>query len=109
MTQQPDLFTHEAAAHGGYRKSDPETSKEAGEAMTGEKLTDWQYFILCSFRNHGQMTDEELVSMVYPHAHGESTLRSRRSELVRKGLLRDSGQRKKNRGGRQTIIWEIVR
>jgi len=38
-----------------------------------------------------------------------SGLRSRRAELVRMGLVKDSGKRIKLRSGRYSIVWEAVK
>lgn len=35
-------------------------------------------------------------------------VRPRCSELLRKGLIRDSGQRRRALGGRQAIVWEAA-
>jgi len=39
----------------------------------------------------------------------QSGLRSRRAELVKIGLVRDSGKRAQLRSGRYAIVWEAVK
>ena len=65
------------------------------------------------FEVHGPLTDEELVRRYVAADEGlrfqsPSGLRTRRSELVKAGLLRDTGQRKVGSTGRKMIVWEAA-
>ena len=51
------------------------------------------------------MTDEELVATFDSQA--PSSVRTRRSELVNLGLVRDSGRRVPSVRGRDQIVWEV--
>jgi len=107
MTDQPTLFDSTPEAHGAYRKKGPETSREAGLAMRGEKLTALQQDVLEFFFAHGPSTDEDLEDALGDSHPGFSTLRKRRSELAQAGKLVDTGKRRKNRGGRSMVVWAI--
>lgn len=52
----------------------------------------------------GDFTDGELKA-AYPDAP-ESTYRKRRTELVRKGFLMDTGMTRANRNGREETVWQ---
>jgi len=91
------------------RRTDPETSHDAAQSV--RNLTETQNAILemCT----KPITDHKLVVWyqslasdgVVPHA-SESGIRSRRSELVDKGLIIDSGQRSLSPSGRKQILWQ---
>lgn len=109
---QPNLFQYELPAHGAYRRSDPQTSKEAGRAMTGERLSATKQTVMDYFNEHKSLTDEELLALVERdygrYSFKDSTIRTRRNELVKAGKLRDSGRTKKNRARLQVTVWECV-
>lgn len=93
--------------HGASRVTDPETSKEAGRAMSGPKLTEIKLAVMQFFRDFGPGTDSDLelaLGVKYP---GFSTLRKRRGELVQAGLLRDTGKTKPNGAGHNMKVWSI--
>jgi len=50
-------------------------------------------------------TDEEMQEGI---PMGASTQRPRRVELVRAGLVRDSGATRGTRSGRRAVVWEAV-
>ncbi len=98
------------------RTSDPVTSHEAAATLTPEKLRMSQAAVLRLF-NVGPMHDVALVDKYaiarvrYPEWYpqqSESGLRTRRKELVRKGLLVDSGERARLVSGRNAIIWRLA-
>ena len=91
------------------RKSDPITSHLAADAV-GD-TTPLQRRILTLFEvSHIGLNDEQLIVM-YKSAFGhvwpatESSLRSRRNDLVVKGHLRDSGQTRPTATGHKSIVW----
>lgn len=95
------------------RDTDPETSHEAA-ASVEPKLRQAQTDILGLFRRHSdhRMTDEALVSLAnawlpLDRLQSPSGVRTRRAELVRAGLIRDSGERVKGSTGRRMIVWEL--
>ena len=71
----------------------------------------------------GRFTDEELWKQYEAsRIHGTlrlqpigalpeqsvSGLRTRRSELVKRGLVKDSGKKRKLESGRMAVVWEVV-
>ena len=80
---QHDLFTK-------YRRTDPVTSRQAAEDVI-DKITDIQQRVLNYALARGSVgfTDEQLNN--YHHTY-KSTYRSRRAELVKKGLIVDAGK-----------------
>ena len=79
---QHDLFTK-------YRRTDPVTSRQAAEGLL-DKITDIQQKVLNYAQDRGYLgfNDEQLN--IYFNTH-KSTYRSRRAELVKKGLIVDAG------------------
>lgn len=92
------------------RTTDPETSHAAADSVTD--LTRKQEAVLLLLREIGPTHDQRLVS-AYQHTAGkrafpyqsESGIRTRRAELVRKGLVRDTGERATLESGRSAIVW----
>jgi len=79
---QHDLFTK-------YRRTDPVTSRQAAEGVM-DKITDIQQKVLDYALDRGSLgfTDEQMNNYFQTH---KSTYRSRRAELVKKGLIVDAG------------------
>jgi hypothetical protein len=91
------------------RTTDPETSHEA--AMSVTNITPLKQEILQRLMT--PMTDTDLYETLRTGSRlivTESGVRSRRSELVQAGLVRDTGERVKLATGRRAIVWgtEIV-
>ena len=101
-----DLFAHamlnaQKASMKLHRRQDQPTSIEAAEAIA-PKLNEIQQQVLIFARNKEQgFTDVDLNKFFNSTA---STYRTRRAELVAKGLLVDSWQREKI-NGRNHIVW----
>ena len=96
------------------RELDPITSWEAAASSTEEHTTKTQIAILAILRWQPQ-TDTEIVRAYrdledfgdVPRA-SESGIRSRRAELVAKGLVEESGEYRKTDSGRRAIVWRLV-
>lgn len=102
----PTLFDEVIAL---ARTTDPQTSHDAAKTV---RVTEGQMAVYSEFRMYGPMTDEQLIRALSVRAEScpdarlsDSGARSRRSELVRLGMLKDSGRRGVTASGRQTIIW----
>lgn len=90
------------------RRTDPKTSHDAAESVKDVTLT--QSFILKILAKKPR-TDVELVELfrkykTAPNA-SESGIRSRRAELVRQGLVKDTNMRALLPSNRWAIVWEI--
>lgn len=95
------------------RITDPETSHEAAKSVS--KLRYMYDTMIIAFETLGPMNDEQLIKLwrvgvteLGWRSASESGIRSRRSELVAQGKLRDSGKRQKMQSGRLSIVWEIA-
>ena len=101
------------------RKGDPETSLAAAESVT--KITEKQRAVLKVLEHFGSVTDAELkefyadptidpafwLANLGPDSlppQSESGLRTRRSELVRRGLVKDSGVRRRLESERMAVV-----
>jgi hypothetical protein len=91
--------------HGLFRGSDPTPSRDAAR-MIVPALNQIQAQVLSAMRDAGShgLTDFELDATFNCK---KSTFRSRRAELVEKGMIRDSGQRRENDGTKRTV-WVAV-
>jgi hypothetical protein len=92
------------------RRSDPKTSWDAARSVRG--LTETQYRVLFLLRLQGPLTDEEIW-----HQHlytlpgifvSQSGLRTRRAELVDKGIIVDTGRTRPTDAGRDSIVWDVA-
>jgi hypothetical protein len=104
--RQPVTSTQD---HAVARRGDPETSHEAAASVTG--LRESQAEVLGVIRRRGPMTDEEVLKVLSDRGERPWTpsgARTRRSELVTAGLVKDSGRRKRLPTGRRSILWEAV-
>jgi len=100
---QDDFFRANA------RRTDPATSHDAARSLSPDKLRDSQKAVLGHFRKFGPMTDTDLVNMYVGPPQSRSGLRTRRSELAGRGLIEDTGARKRLPTGRNAIVWRAVR
>jgi hypothetical protein len=82
---------------------DPETSRQGPESL---RMTENRSSVLKTLSLR-PLTDIELVQAMSSRMSA-SGARTRRSELVRMGLVKDSGRRKSGPTGRSHIVWEVV-
>lgn len=94
------------------RNTDPETSREAAGSVEG--LREKQKAVLRILKGYRELCDERLL-LAYRMSgfqescpQSDSGLRTRRAELVRKGLIMDSGLRVKTLSGRNSIVWRLA-
>jgi hypothetical protein len=102
VMKQPDLFGTAPAKvrldpHWAtrVRAGDPGTSYAAAKSWDADRLTEIQERVWAILRNHTGLTDRELI-VAYRDQHGlvaESTVRTRRKELVERGLVEGRGER----------------
>lgn len=90
------------------RTTDPTTSHEAAESVSN--VSETQKYILKAL-NHPR-TDPDLAD-AYLNLKGApkaslSGIRSRRAELVARGLVKDTGDRVKLESGRRAIVWAVA-
>lgn len=90
--------------HAVARRDDPGTSWDAARSLDPTVLRQSQRVVLRVLRDHGPMTDEDLVSRT-TGVLSPSGARTRRSELVAKGLVFDTGARVTLSSGRRGIVW----
>ena len=105
---QGDLFPGEGLKW--YQKGPPPpaqphspTSKAAGKRARSSAAT-WRTRVLTVIRLEGERgaTDEEIQDALDMNP---STERPRRVELVKLGLVEDSGETRKTRSNRSAVVW----
>ena len=99
------------------RRTDPDTSHAAAASvkdLTGKQAAVLRIVRLLTERNGGA-TDEQIAAAYSVHIpwdnlpeQSDSGLRTRRCELVRRGLVVDSGERRLNAAGRKCAVWTVV-
>lgn len=90
------------------RRTDPDTSHAAAASITEQQLTDRQRAVLQTLRRIGPAIDPQIAASYIGPAQAPSGIRSRRDELVKRGLARDTGRTVRLPSGRQAIVWEAV-
>jgi predicted HTH transcriptional regulator len=86
----------------GHRGQD--TSKAAAQALA-PRLNHLQEKALASIREYGGLTREQVPEKTEIAA---KSIEPRVSELRKKGLIVDSGKRRKNVSGKEAIVWVAV-
>lgn len=82
----------------------PETSAEAAGLAEPLQFSARSRIIRCLLRMGGA-TDDELERQM---SNSHQTVSSARNWLVEAGWVRDSGLRRKTRGGRLAVVWELT-
>ena len=96
------------------RRTDPITSHMAAD-KTAATLTQVQAVVLAIFKARGNLTDSELnthyelswMSQGWPEQHPDSP-RRRRSQLTARGLIVDSGEKRRNLYNSPEIVWVLA-
>lgn len=101
---QSSLFGDPPVAEmGRARRKDPDTSKKAAGAV---RVADLEACVLRALRvSHAGMTTHELASLLKMDLVSVSP---RMRPLAEKGLVRDSGDRRRGESGRASIVWKAV-
>jgi hypothetical protein len=94
------------------RRGDPQNSHDAAAAFSVSRLRASQYDIFRLLSLFGPAHDEEIVRRAKLHGvrQKDSGIRTRRSELVRLGVVRDSGRHViLSDSQEKSTIWEVNR
>jgi DNA-binding IclR family transcriptional regulator len=85
----------------GYRNTDTSIAAAQAVASSAGRL---QKVALAALRDVGGrgLTSQELADRT---GIDFASIQPRTSELRRKGMIRDSGERRRNRNGKQAIVW----
>ena len=89
------------------RRTDPITSHLAAASVQGIRAS--QRMILGALVRHGPGTDEDIYRWLKDEGHNISLsgARTRRSELVRLGIVEDSGEKTALPSRRLAVIWRL--
>lgn len=92
------------------RRKDPSTSWAAATSQVPAATQLIYKAIVLILTKKGPQTDEEIERVLTYNKipHSESGARTRRSELVEAGWVRDSGQKRPGKNGNPMIVWEAV-
>lgn len=88
------------------RREDPETSHEAADSVDRERIGAVQRAVLRVLRD-GPRCDESIAQLCRL-AVSPSGLRSRRAELVARGLVEWAGTYSLTSSGRRTRVWRLA-
>jgi hypothetical protein len=81
------------------------TSRAAARAAV-PRVNELQARVLAFIRAQGGATDNEIQDALDMNP---STQRPRRIELMERGLVRDSGRKRKTPSGREAVVWECYK
>jgi len=90
------------------RRTDPATSWAAARSLSEDTLRDSQREVLRIVRRFGPLTDDGIFGWFADGTISPSGARTRRAELVAKGLVYDTGRRERLPSGRHSIVWAAV-
>jgi hypothetical protein len=94
----------------GARHDDPDTSHAAAEAQTIHKVRAMHNVVMCILEQ-GPATDFDLArkaSLMLKKAVKQTSIRVRRKELERLGLVCDSGRRGVSDTGTSCVVWQLT-
>ncbi len=86
------------------RRSDPDTSWEAARSVTNLRKSQEEVYAVLAASDG--LTDEQIGNWLHA-SQSPSGLRTRRAELVARGLVVDSGKRRVGPTGRRMIVWAV--
>ena len=94
------------------RRTDPDTSHAAADSVHDLRASQAAVLWVLTLLG-GRATDEQIADAYTPDyprrpQQSPSGLRTRRRDLVDRGVVRDSGERVRLRTGRQAIVWEVT-
>src|SRR5258708_7528464 len=96
-----DLFSHAAA-----RRTDPETSVEAAKSLLNGQATEMEQIVLSALRGNPEgLTTHEMSDLTGVQL---VSISPRIKPLLRKGLIRDSFERRTGISGRKSIVWKLL-
>lgn len=99
----PELVKEpEGEAHA--RHSDPDTSHDAADSISGNGATRLENIVLHAVREAGA-SGANAWELQQATGLPNETLTPRLAPLRRKGLIRDSGTKRNGRGTRKQIVW----
>lgn len=94
------------------RTDDPDTSREAAASQRELNIRAVHHELIAVMSELGDATDEEIADAYErrPGAprHTAAGLRHRRLELLDKGLVIETGERRVQRSGRRGRVWRYV-
>ena len=97
------IIAPEHMVHGAARATDPPTSHAAAQRQTGEQISKSHRLVLDLLRaNPGGLTDFELATRT---GKKQTSIGVRRGELVRMGLVRNSGLTRPSDTGSDAAVW----
>jgi hypothetical protein len=113
MDQEPVLTGDDFDDHPVFnaiaRMNDPETSWAAANSIMPEKMRETYKLILEAIGEHGPLADKEIPQFIPAGTQSPSGLRTRRDELVKRGLLEFAGYTKKVEGSKlQHRVWTLT-
>lgn len=100
-----DLFSYRPPEQAHARHSDPDTSHDAARSVSPKVAKVQRQVLAYAASKPDGFTDRHLQDAF---ADSTSTYRTRRSELVAKGYIRDSGERSVLHGRRRFIVWQVT-
>ena len=108
-----DAYAPPVPAIARARTSDPDTSHAAAQSLTPETLRLSQAAVLDLLRGYPAGLTDQGLAQAYGNgwpgpAQSDSGLRTRRAELVRGGLVVDTGRRERLASGRQAVVWAVA-